>query len=408
MARMVGVLGSLPITVTGAAVLGTGGAAAASILGANDADGASTLFGNIQSTQNSLLNQIKNNASQRLSDALAVVNQQNKERNAAINLQNERWIAVKAQINNAQVAVSNGQDSIKTIADTLLLMRGSIAGAGTPGENVKLYLEQFNAQVTLINNEAESSGDAFNLVGNINRVDGTPNTVEYRSDVNLNSSTLRGTYVGSDFRIEGNDGTTWIPDLGSDLIQAYTNSGTTAEKYTTTDNQTIPKATSTRNGLKLLSYDPVTKNISVEISVVPTDPPIIVNGTLKQNGIGVMQSWFYNDLATVADRKRAFSDISAAEINLSSASAELQRSATQTEIDQRRADRALNDLSSQTSKANAEQRAQANDIQLKAARQYLAMQANLQNMQSQQANYLAAFAGFADDPFTQSLLNINA
>jgi len=404
---MVGVLGSIPVTVTGAAVLGTGGSAAASILGAADSDSTSALFGNINGTNSSLMSQIKNNASKRLAEAMAVVNQQAKERNAAINVENERWISVKAQINNALVAVDNGRDSVKKVAETLLLMRGSIAGAGTPGENADLYRDQFNAQVNAINNEADSGGKAFNLVGNINRVDGTYNSIEYRSDVNLNSSRITGTYIGSDFRIEANDGTVWIPDLGSDLIQAYDPNGVTQQKYTTNENQEIPKATSTRNGLTLVAYNADTKQITVEITVVPTEPPITVTGTLKKNGIGVMQSWFYNDFTSEADRKRAFSDINAAEVNLASAGADLERSAVQTAIDRRRADRALDDLSQQTRKANSTQAQQNQEIQLKAAQQYLAMQANLQNLQSQQANYLQAFSSFVGDAFTQSLLDIN-
>ncbi len=401
---MVGVLGSLPVTVTGSALLGTGGNNA-SIL--DDNAGASSLFGDIASTNSSLFNQIKNNASQRLATALNQVNQQASERNAAINVQNERWITVKAQINNAQIAVSNGQDSADKVANTLLLMRGSVAGTGIQGENTKLYVEQFDAQVTAINNEADSSGPAFNLVGSINRQDGTYNSVEYRSDVNLNSTRLTGTYIGSDYRIEANDGTVWIPDLGSDLIQSFKNGGTEAEKYTTNDGQEVAKATSTRNGLKLLSYNQQTGKVTVQISIVPDDPPLVVTGTLKKNGIGVMQSWYYNGFATDADRKRAFTDINAAEVNLVSARGDLERSATQTAIDQRHADAALNALSAQTQKANSDQSKQTEDIRLKAAQQYLAMQANLQNLQSVQSNYLQAFSSFVGDAFTQSLLDIN-
>lgn len=404
---MVGIISNLPVTVTGSALLGTGGSAASSILGASD-DSASALFGNIAGTQNSLLNQIKNNAEQRLQDAITQVNQQAADRNAAINAQNERWINVKAQINNAQIAVSNGQDSVNNVANTLLLMRGSIAGTGDTAQNKQLFIDQFNSQVTSINNEADNGGPAFNLVGNINRTDGTPNSIEYRNSINLDSTTLTGTYIGSDFRIEGDDGTTWIPDLGSDIITAYSNNGSTPEEYTTTDGQDLPKATSTRNGLKLLSYDPATKRISVQISIVPTDPPITVTGTLKQNGIGVMQSWFYNDFATTTDRNRAFADINKAEVGLQSASADLQRSATQTAMDQRHADAALNDLSAQTVQVNTDQQNQTQAIQIKTAQQYLAMQANLQNMQSVQSNYLNAFADFVGDDFTQSLLDINA
>jgi hypothetical protein len=343
-----------------------------------------------------------------LADLTSAVDQQAADRNNNINAQNERWISVKAQINNARIGVENGQESIANVANTLLLMRGSIAGTGQQGENKQLYIDQFNSQVTSINNEADSGGSAFNLVGNINRTDGTYNTVSYRNNINLDSTTLTGTYIGSDYRIEGDDGTTWIPDLGSDIIQAYSRVDNSQQKYTTGDGETLNKATSTRNGLKLISFDQNTKRITVQISVVPDDPPITVTGTLKQNGIGVMQSWFYNNFATEADRKRAYSDVSRAEVNLTSASGDLQRSATQVGMDDRRANAALDELSKQTVDVRNDQNAQKQEIQVKAAQQYLAMQANLQNLQSQQSNYLQAFSGFVGDDFTSALLDINA
>jgi len=403
---MVGIISSLPVTTTGSILLGTGGGAATSILGASE-DGSSALFGNLTSTQSSLFEQIKTNASKRLAEAQAAVSAQAADRNNAINAQNERWISVKAQINNAMIAVESAKESIATAGNTLLLMRGNVAGTAETGENKQLFIDQFNAQVTAINNEVDSGGKAFNLVGNINRQTGDFNTIEYRNNINLNSTTLTGTYIGADFRIEADDGTVWIPDLGSDFIQAHSGVDNAEQEYTTTDGQTLSKGTSTRNGLTLVNYNAETQQITVEISIVPTDPPLVVTGTLKQNGLGVMQSWFYNDFATNADRTRAFNDINKAEVNLTLAGGAVERSASQVSIDRRRADNALNTLSSETVEVRNDQQNQQQEIQLKAAQQYLAMQANLQNLQSQQANYLAAFAGFVGDDFTQSLLDIN-
>jgi hypothetical protein len=121
-----------------------------------------------------------------------------------------------------------------------------------------------------------------------------------------------------------------------------------------------------------------------------------------------MQSWFYNEFATDADRKRAYDDINRAEVNLTSASGDLQRSATQIAMDTRHADAALDELSKQTVDVRNEQAEQKQELQIKAAQQYQAMLANLQNLQSQQSNYLAAFAGFVGDDFTSALLDINA
>ena len=151
-----------------------------------------------------------------------------------------------------------------------------------------------------------------------------------------------------------------------------------------------------------------TGDITVNVSVVPTDPPITVTGKLEQNGIGIMGSWFYNGLATQADRNRAFSDISNAETNLVSAQATLQSDATATGTDQQRVDAALNELTNQTVAVQTKEQSDQQAAQVQAAQQFLAMQANLQNLQSVQSNYLQAFSGFVDDPFAQAALNLIA
>lgn len=402
---MVGVLASLPLSTTGSALFGTSGSAGASVLGAFNSDGTSALLGDISGTTSSLINQMKATANQRLVDQQAAINDLAAQKRDFINVQNDRWISVKAQVNNAEIAVQNGRESIDTISQTLLLMRGSVAGTQ---EDMAFYKDLFDSQVTSINNEADSGGKAFNLVGGIDRTDFTPNKIEYRTDLGVGLTQLNGTYVGSDFRIEANDGTVWIPDLGSDLIEAHSALGGTPQTYTTGDGTKIRKATSTRNGMELVSFNAQTNAITVQITVVPTEAPITVTGTLKRHGTGIMQSWFYNDFATAADRTRAFKDISNAEVNLTLAAGELERSGAQTTIDQRKVDRALDELTKQSGAVQLQQMEQNEEVRVKAAQQYQAMLTNLQNMSAQQSNYLNAFANFIDSPFAQVSLNLMA
>jgi hypothetical protein len=168
----------------------------------------------------------------------------------------------------------------------------------------------------------------------------------------------------------------------------------------------LDKATSLRNGIQLVSYNAQTKQITVNISVVPTEAPIVVTGTLRTAGNGLMGAWFYNNFATENDRKAARAAINAAEVNLVSAGADLERSAQQTAADQRRVDNALLELTQQTIAVNDDQRTATQELQIKTAQQFQAMQANLSNLASQQQNYLQAFAGFVDDPFAQAALDI--
>ncbi len=402
---MVGILSSLPITGTGSALQANAGSAGASILQASQANGTTALLGDIGSTTKSLITQVKANANQRLVDQQQEIEEQTRLRQSTIELQNDRWISVKAQVNNAQVAVDSGRESIQEVANSLLLLRGSVAGTA---EDSEFYLGQFNDFINKINNEAESAGNQFNLVGNINPIDFTPNQIEYRNNTGIGSTSLTGTYIGTHFRITGDDGTVWEGEPGTDTLQAYSSLGGPELKYTTEDDVEINRATSTRNGLNLVSYDAETRAITVEVTVVPTEDPITVTGTLERTGIGIMQSWFYNDMATEDDRKAAFDDIIRAEVNLTSAGAEVEKSAAIVSIDQRRANQALDDLTAQSSQVRTDEFDKLEEVRIKAAQQFLAMQANLDNLSREQENYLNAFSGFIRGPFAQAMLDINA
>ena len=126
---MVGALSQLPITATGSALFANAGSAGASVLQATQANGTTALLGDLGSTTTSLVSQIKANANQRLEEQQRAIEERTQQSRDAVNTLNERWISVKAQINNAQVAVDSGQESIEKSANTLLLMRGSVAGA---------------------------------------------------------------------------------------------------------------------------------------------------------------------------------------------------------------------------------------------------------------------------------------
>ena len=402
---MVGILSTLPITATGSALQANAGSVGASVLQASRGNGATALLGDIGSTTKSLITQIKANANQRLVDKQQEIAEVTRLRREAIDVQNERWISVKAQINNAQVAVDSGRESVKSVANSLLLLRGSVAGTT---QDPKFYRGQFNDFINKINNESESSSKLFNLVGNISPIDYSPNQIEYRKNTGTGVTTLTGTHVGTHFRIMGTDGKIWEGEPGTDTLQAYADLGGPKLKYTTTGGETLNMATSTRNGLKLIKYNQETRAIAVEITVVPNEAPIKVAGTLERSGIGIMQSWFYNDLATEDDRTTAFADINRAEVNLTLASSEVEKSAAIVSIDQRNANKALDDLTAQSSKVRTDEFDKLEEARITAAQQFLAMQASLDSISREQKNYLNAFSGFLRDPFSQAMLDINA
>ena len=87
-----------------------------------------------------------------------------------------------------------------------------------------------------------------------------------------------------------------------------------------------------------------------------------------------------------------------------SAQATLQSAATQVQADSNRVTAQLNQIGNQITAVQTQQQSDTQAAQVKAAQQYLAMQANLQNLQSVQSNYLNAFSSFIDDPFAQASL----
>ena len=400
-------LSQQPVPTTGSALFGNS-SAGSSVLGAFNSDDASSLFGGFASQTSTLVTQVEATLNSQLEQQLESINDEAAQAMAVVNDQNQRWITVKSQINNAQVAVSNGQDAITKVSSTLLDMETSVGNAGEKGEDPKYWKEQFDEQLNSINIAAESASPTTNLIGNANPVDLSPNTIDYQSNINGFTSTLTGTDIGSTFTIQTASGEQWRLDNQSDILQAYNEGGSKAETYKTQSGDTVAKATSTHTGLKLVSYNPTTKAITVDVSVVPDDPPIVVTGTLQTAGIGLMGSWFYNNFATQADRNRASADINTAETNLVSSQATLQMAASQTAQDQKNADDALHALTLQSDAITQKQQDATQAAQAKTAQQFLAIQANLQNMSDTQSNYLQAFAGFLDDPLAQVSLDITA
>ncbi|HCX14038.1 MAG TPA: hypothetical protein DGZ24_01820, partial [Rhodospirillaceae bacterium] len=77
-------------------------------------------------------------------------------------------------------------------------------------------------------------------------------------------------------------------------------------------------------------------------------------------------------------------------------------------IDQRNANKALDDLTAQSSKVRTDEFDKLEEARITAAQQFLAMQASLDSISREQKNYLNAFSGFLRDPFSQAMLDINA
>lgn len=361
--------------------------------------GGVSLFPQVGNGQSLLFDQIRATASERFQKEKDVIDTKADLRAQAIDAESDRYVMVKAQINNAKIAVDSGKESIAAIRNMLLELRTTVALAGEAGEDPVFRSEEFDAKIATINGEADVGGRAFNLVGYIDRLDFSANTVEYRKSLGAAATELQGTYIGHDWRIRANDGTYWVPDLGADSLTQYSELQGVVQKTTLSDGTQVDKTASTRNAVSLVSYDSSSGAITIEVTFDPTNPPETVTGTLEQEGIGLFGSWFYDKLASAAGRQAAFDAINKAEVELTSRESVLERAAAQVATDMRRVDQELARLSRDKVGALTEQLEETEKLQITTAQQILAMQTNLDTLSEQQQNYLNAFAGFVRSPF---------
>ena len=364
------------------------------------------LFPTAPSANTVLFDQIRATAALRFSDEKSAIDNAAKARTDALDAEGDRVINVKAQINNAKLAVESGQEAIANVRTKLLEIRTAVALAAEPDEDVELRAADFDGVVAVINGEAETGGRAFALVGGIDRNTFEPNTIEYRKNLGFGVSVLKGTYIGTDWRVEANDGTVWVPDLESDTVTQYSELQGQVQKTTLSDGSPFDKTSSLRNGVTLTSYDGTTKAITFEVTFDPEQPPEVVTGTLKQTGIGLMGSWFYDKLATGVGRKAAFDAIEKAEIELTSKEAQLQLAAGTVSTDSRKADEEIARLSRSKVEVLTEQLTRTEKLQMTTAQQIQAMMVNLDNLSQQQQNYINAFAGYVHSPFLRLNLQV--
>jgi hypothetical protein len=374
------------------------GQTASSVLGATVNN--SSLFPEIASEQSQLLQQIAATAQKRFSDAQTQIADAYQQKADTITAQTNQWITVKASINNANASVTQAKKSLSNVNAMLLALRGVISNAE---QDAKFNAQSFNTKLSSINLDADRLGRALNLVGSINRVDYSRNTVEYRNDLGTGVTKLQGGYIGSDYRIMAGDGTVWVPDLPSGTLTHYSELQGVAKKVTITEGQNsvqIPETASYQNGIRLVSYNGNTKAITLEITINPSDPPTVVTGTLQQTGIGLMPAWFYDNLATQAGRDLAHKAVNEAIAQTSIGSAQVQAAANRVTSDSQKVDAALSALNSKNTNAKLEQLQQLQDLQTKYVQQVQAMQNNLNQLSSQQQNYIDAFASvISSDPF---------
>ena len=368
--------------------------------------------GNINTNQ-LLYDNIRALTAERFQARLDDVERRSQENRDSLQSQDERLINVKASINNANIAVESGFESIEKARSNLLELREVIAAAADAGADVDFEATNFDTLVSAINNDADSLGPGFNLVGGLNPVDFSRAEIEYRAGLNLEVTTLQGTYIGNDFRITINDGGAFdgnvlVPDLGSDTIELRTELQGTVQDYTTDGGDVIDFRSTLRQGFDVTSYDPTTGAISIDITVVGGETPVSVSGQLDSTGTGLFGSFLYDYLGSAAGRDAAFEAIENAEIQLTLAEAELEIARGQVQADSNRIDQELEAVTERSTEFQLQELEERQQLQIEAQTQLDALNRNLDAALQQQTFYRQAFAGFINSSAFPAFVNIQA
>lgn len=315
-------------------------------------------------------------------------------KNAYFDGMSSRYAAAKASINNADIAVENGQKGVETIKTTLLSLRNVIgAYAEAKDDETKTALRsQFDNAIDQINRTADMYAKAYNPIGNVSRTTWDPNTISFTSDLMKPDVEMTGTYAGADYYIEAEDGTLWVPEPGTSTITEYTSFSPGSEAGTTKGDGFA----STRGGLELNHYKADTGKITFTVNP-NSDAPRTISGTLKTGGLDLMQSWFY-DLDSEEGRKTALDAVSSAQNRLVGMDAKLTSMATTVKSENAKVTSALAELSANRSDATRQQIEESYTAQVKVQQELQALQSAFAAMTEQKQNYSSMFSSVSISP----------
>lgn len=304
-------------------------------------------------------------------------------RDETIDNKTNEWINVLGDVGAAVNAAEAAVEQSDEIADYVLSMRSAIAFVAETEES-DAFIAEYNEYIRSINSASDLYGYTSNLIGKVDRITREPNEVGYIDDLGATETKLTGTDLSADFRINADDGTVWVPDLGSSTLEHWSGviNGTFGED--------LEESTSTLTGLTLVSYDKDSGAIEVSARINGEDQTI--TGTLQRYGTELMGAWFYNNFETEEDRAKAYADIDSAENIIAAGRAKSEMNLAITKSSEAQVRQQTDKLKEEKAENYEEQNEALEKLKEEYELQYNAMAENIEAMKNQQASYLNIFS----------------
>ncbi len=316
------------------------------------------------------------------------MNEKYDAREAALDKQTDRYIKLQAQVNNARIAIENGVEGIEEIQSLLNDMR-SILGDLEKSPDSDYVKDQWDEKLREINTTADMYGRAFNPIGKVqDRSTWEPNDITYNPNFTSTTKSLSGVYAGADFYIEADDGTRWVPDLGSNALEQYTSYNTDSQE----DSDSTGKLTSLSNGVVdgSVNYDDSTGAISM--TVIIDGEETAITGTMHSGGLELKGKWAFNDLSTTSDWDDARAALDNADKELELARSQMVANQAIIENDYKKISNEISEINSERKDVMYDRLLEEQALQTEFQQQVSAMQQNMSAMSQQQQSYLQVFA----------------
>lgn len=238
-------------------------------------------------------------------------------------------------------SLKGAKSSIDALGDLLGKLAEIVRTANDPAK-IEYAVAQFQAQMTTMH--AMTSPEKDNLLS------GPEQRLAYVVDEAGTEIVFKGNNMGSSYTIAASDGKVWAPsETGSSLVA-----------YTSYPNTTAGASSGFYGGTRLNSLSGSTIDFTVGLS---GSTPQNLTGTLSTKGLGVMDSWVYDDLSTQAGRDRAVKALTDAQSAVKVEGYRYDTEITTAEYYHNRSEMQANVLTNQQMALTEEQALKAADLQ---------------------------------------------
>ncbi len=340
-----------------------------------------------------LLTQMSASFVKRVAQETANISDSYQKKINSINQNADKWRKVEDSAGKAVSKISGVIGRAKSMLSKLDSMIYAINNAerSTAGDtNYEGYASTFDSLLKGLNTDANSSRVKPNLLG-----EGTT-SFEYQYGVYGETQTLNGSFLGSDYYITDTAGKRWVPDRSAKLLMRYDN-------Y-----PDDPLGSDSANFKDGLQVDSISGN-AVSFTVGPnTGTPQSFSGTITRSGAEVLDSMFYDGLATSSGRTLALSDLDAAKetVNI-----EIRRYEISLTLAKFYEERAIGEAKGQSKKTNdlyIERAMEVNKAKQTLKLEFRNAQSKVARAMALKNDYINLLAPFMNSKFAKAFVNIFA